>query len=129
MKNNFDDILKKKWEEFQFPVDEDHRRDMIHLLDQNNRRRTGFPWWIGGLGAIVLLTAFSLFIIPGEKQNDQVAPDKSSIETEIMQDKAEVIEKTNDAGRDKPNANNDTSIDEPKVINDASTSTNDLNGN
>ncbi len=49
MSNNFDDLLRKKWEEKNFPVDPDHRQEMINLLEKNGRRKVGFFWWIGGL--------------------------------------------------------------------------------
>lgn len=66
MRNNFDDILKKKWEEFHFPVDEDHRNEMIAMLDQHKRRRTGIFWWLSGLGGVILLASFILFMIEPE---------------------------------------------------------------
>ena len=62
MKDNFDDIIKNKWEQFHFPVDEDHRRDMISLLDQNKRRKTGLFWWIGGIGSAIVLMAVVILI-------------------------------------------------------------------
>jgi len=60
MKDNFDDILKRKWEEQHFPVDESHRADMIELLNGNKRRRA-FPfWWAGGLGVLLLAAGLLL---------------------------------------------------------------------
>ncbi len=49
MSNNFDDLLREKWEEKHFPVDPDHRHEMIDLLEKNSRRKVGFFWWMGGL--------------------------------------------------------------------------------
>ncbi len=60
MKENFDDILKRKWEEQHFPVDEQHRADMIALLDAQKRRRIVPLWWLGGLGLAVLFAGYFL---------------------------------------------------------------------
>ncbi|MEO6132055.1 MAG: hypothetical protein ABIQ02_09410 [Saprospiraceae bacterium] len=49
MSNNFDDSLRRKWEEKHFPVDDQHRKDMITLIEANRRRRIGVFWWLGGL--------------------------------------------------------------------------------
>jgi hypothetical protein len=60
MKDNFDDLLKRKWEEQHFPVDEQHRADMIALLDGQKRRKV-FPfWWISGLGLAALVAGYFL---------------------------------------------------------------------
>lgn len=61
MKDNFDDIVKNKWEQFHFPVDENHRQDMIALLDSQKKRRRGFFWLWSSIGAIVVVAA--LFVL------------------------------------------------------------------
>src|SRR5262245_60170478 len=67
MKANFDDILKKRWEEKQFPVDESHRAEMLELLNRQKRRRV-FPfWWLGGL-VVLMSVAGYLFL------NDRSTP-------------------------------------------------------
>lgn len=58
MKENFDDILKRKWEEQHFPVDEQHRADMIALLDGQKRRRIIPFWWLGGLGLAAIVAGY-----------------------------------------------------------------------
>lgn len=58
MKENFDDILKRKWEEQHFPVDEQHRADMIALLDGQKRRRILPFWWLGGLGLAAIVAGY-----------------------------------------------------------------------
>ena len=58
MKENFDDILKRKWEEQHFPVDEQHRADMIALLDGQKRRRIVPFWWLGGLGLAAIFAGY-----------------------------------------------------------------------
>ncbi|HUR30550.1 MAG TPA: hypothetical protein VMZ69_03905 [Saprospiraceae bacterium] len=72
MKDNFDDIIKNKWEQFHFPVDEDHRQDMIRLLDQSKRRKTGLFWWLGSLGVAVLLIGTVLI---ANQTNSVTVPD------------------------------------------------------
>lgn len=86
MKNSFDDILKKKWEALQFPVDNDHRDDMIRLLDQHNRRRTGLFWWFGGIGGGIVIIAATILLINRNNTSGQipVSPSKN-VEKEIVQ--------------------------------------------
>ena len=61
MKENFDDILKRRWEERSFPIDESHRAEMIELLN-NQKRRRAFPfWWIGALAVVMLAGGLLLF--------------------------------------------------------------------
>lgn len=62
MKNEFDDNLKKKWEQFHFSVDDQHRHDMIRLLDENKRRKTGLFWWLGGSAIIIGVAAALIFM-------------------------------------------------------------------
>ena len=64
MKENFDDILKRKWEQKQFPVDENHRAQMLELLDKKDRKRM-FPfWWIGSLVVVAGLSAYFFYHSP-----------------------------------------------------------------
>jgi hypothetical protein len=58
MKEDFDDILKRKWEEQRFPVDDDHRQQMIALLDGKKRKRIIPFWWLGGLGLSALVAGY-----------------------------------------------------------------------
>jgi len=62
MKNNFDDILREKWEEKFFPVDDHHRQQMLDLLEANARRKNGIIWWLGGLVLAVTIGGIILFI-------------------------------------------------------------------
>lgn len=61
MKEDFDDILKRKWEAQSFPVDQTDRENMIALLDAQKRRRIAPFWWIGGLGILALVTSWAVF--------------------------------------------------------------------
>jgi hypothetical protein len=61
MKENFDDILKRKWEQKQFPVDEGHRAQMLELLDKKERRRMFPLWWLGSLVVVTALSAYFFF--------------------------------------------------------------------
>lgn len=61
MNEPFDDILKRKWEEQEFPVDATHREDMVALLDGRKRRRILPFWWIGGLIAVTTLSGLLLY--------------------------------------------------------------------
>ena len=61
MKENFDDIIRRRWEAQQFPVDEQHRQDMARLLEGEKKRRGFVFWWFGG-AAVTLLSAIALFI-------------------------------------------------------------------
>ena len=62
MKNNFDDLIRQKWEEKQFPVDEQHKQDMLELLDSSDRRKTGIFWWLGGLALTLMIVASLMYI-------------------------------------------------------------------
>lgn len=81
MKENFDDIIKRKWEHMQFPVDENHRADMIQLLDQQKRRRGVFFWWLGGL--LIVIVAGSMFLLSPNQGNDQEANTFNSAQTDL----------------------------------------------
>lgn len=61
MRNNFDDILKRKWEQQSFPVDESHREEMIRLLEQQPKRKPLLFWWLGSLGVIGCSVALLIF--------------------------------------------------------------------
>ena len=53
MKENFDDIIKRRWEERQFPVDDAHRQDMAKLLEGDKRRRGFIFWWLGSIAVAI----------------------------------------------------------------------------
>jgi hypothetical protein len=57
MKENFDDIIRRRWEAQQFPVDEQHRQDMARLLEGEKKRRGFVFWWYGGAAVALLLAA------------------------------------------------------------------------
>src|SRR5687768_8526 len=92
MKNSFDEILKKKWENIQFPVDDDHRNEMITLLDQHNRRRTGLFWWFGGLGGGIVIIAAVILLASRNELTDQQMPVQPSAnaQQEVMAQKNEL---------------------------------------
>jgi hypothetical protein len=94
MKEEFDDILKRKWEQQYFPVDESHREDMIALLDGKKKRKAVPFWWIGGLGMAAIIAGFFLLadsvetttstnVKPVEKLNNHNA-DGNSTSSSIM---------------------------------------------
>ncbi|MBK9104423.1 MAG: hypothetical protein IPL92_07600 [Saprospiraceae bacterium] len=88
MKENFDDILKRKWEEQHFPVDEQHRADMIALLDGQKRRRIVPFWWLGGLGLAAIFAGYFMLSqqappSPDGQQQSVSLDVKSSGNTEI----------------------------------------------
>jgi hypothetical protein len=58
MKENFDDILKRRWEERSFPVDDGHRTEMIELLSKQKRRRALPFWWFSGLAIVLMAGGF-----------------------------------------------------------------------
>lgn len=65
MKDNFDDILRRKLEEQHFPVDDTHRQEMIELL--NGKKRRGiFPFW--WLGSLVIVAALAGYFFVSEQQ-------------------------------------------------------------
>ena len=61
MKENFDDILKRRWEERQFPVDDVHRQEMAKLLKGDNRRRGFIFWWLGSI-AIAIAAGYLIWM-------------------------------------------------------------------
>lgn len=62
MKKTFDDIIRRRWESRSFEVDDQHRQDMIQLLeDKQKRRAIPFWWWGGGIGVMAL--AIGLFLL------------------------------------------------------------------
>lgn len=79
MKDNFDDILKNKWEQIHFPVDEKHRQDMISLLDNQKRRRTGLLWWWTGLGSAVVAIATLMILQLNRQPEKPTLPAHSAI--------------------------------------------------
>lgn len=70
MKENFDDIIRRRWEAQQFPVDDVHRQEMARLLEGEKKRRGFIFWWIGGL-AVTLLIGFALWIFSAPRVKDQ----------------------------------------------------------
>lgn len=54
MKENFDDIIKRRWEERQFPVDDTHRQEMAKLLEGDKKRRGIIFWWLGSIAAVMV---------------------------------------------------------------------------
>lgn len=60
MKDNFDDILKRKLEEQHFPVDDTHRLEMIELLNGKKRRGVLPIWWLGSLVIVASLAGYFL---------------------------------------------------------------------
>ncbi len=62
MKNNFDDLLREKWEEKYFPVDDHHRQQMLDLLKANDRWKKGIFWWFGGLVLAVTIGGIIVFM-------------------------------------------------------------------
>lgn len=74
MKENFDDILKRKWEAQSFPVDQTDRENMISLLDAQKRRRIAPFWWIGGLGILALVGGWAVFTLTQHAGQEIHAP-------------------------------------------------------
>ncbi len=68
MKDKFDDILKRKLEQQHFPVDENHRKDMIDLLDRQPKRRFLPFWWTASI-ALLLVMAGIYFLLPSQDDN------------------------------------------------------------
>lgn len=79
MKENFDDILKRKWEEKHFPVDETHRAEMIQLLNGKKRRRIIPIWWFGGV--LVFMTVNAYFLM--SDQDGPIIETATQVETPV----------------------------------------------
>ncbi|HZV69450.1 MAG TPA: hypothetical protein VFG10_07900 [Saprospiraceae bacterium] len=73
MSNSFDDQLRKQWEEKHFPVDNQHRQDMLALLE-SNRRKKGVFWWFGGLVVAVAVGGGLLYFMNGHEIISPVIP-------------------------------------------------------
>ncbi|MGB3079155.1 MAG: hypothetical protein WBB31_08785 [Saprospiraceae bacterium] len=73
MNNSFDDQLRKKWEEKHFPVDDQHRNEMISLLE-TNRRKKGIFWWFGGLAIAVAIGGVLFYVNRENKIQAPVLP-------------------------------------------------------
>ncbi|HEY3385539.1 MAG TPA: hypothetical protein VGK46_03450 [Saprospiraceae bacterium] len=86
MKEEFDDILKRKWEEQHFPVDESHREEMIALLNGKKRRKMIPIWWLGGLGMAAIIAGYFLTIQGGSRT---AALDKTVTENHEVQTSGE----------------------------------------
>ena len=121
MKDNFDDNLKKKWEEFHFPVDEDHRKEMIALLDQHKRRRTGLFWWVSGLGGATIIASFILFlnktesVAPAQPVPQQLTEDKIEAHVQSSSNSYEQNSETSAGITDEIDAENQPVPDVPTV--------------
>ena len=132
MKENFDDILKRKWEEQHFPVDEQHRADMIALLDGQKRRRIVPFWWLGGLGLAAIVAGYFMLAQQeapspeGQQESGSLDMQSSSI-TEINTGSSNTKE-TNDPandGIDKSATDRDIDAIAPSAVNtDQATNTN-----
>lgn len=70
MKDNFDDILKRKLEEQHFPVDDTHRQEMIELLNGKKRRGILPLWW---LGSLVIVASLAGYFFVSEQESLQPA--------------------------------------------------------
>ena len=70
MKDNFDDILKRKLEEQHFPVDDTHRQEMIELLNGKKRRVILPIWW---LGSLVIVASLAGYFFVSEQESLQPA--------------------------------------------------------
>ncbi|HEX5112678.1 MAG TPA: hypothetical protein VFV79_07515 [Saprospiraceae bacterium] len=62
MKENFDDIIKRRWDERQFPVDEIHRQDMANLLEGDKKRRGFIFWWLGSVAVVSLVAGYLIWM-------------------------------------------------------------------
>jgi hypothetical protein len=56
MKENFDDIIRRRWEAREFPVDARHREEMARLLNPERKRKGIVFWWFGGIAGLLLLS-------------------------------------------------------------------------
>lgn len=70
MKDNFDDILRRKLEEQHFPVDDTHRLEMMELLNGKKRRRILPLWW---LGSLVIVASLAGYFFVSEQESLQPA--------------------------------------------------------
>lgn len=81
MKTNFDDILKRKLEQQHFPVDQNHRAEMIDLLNNQNTRKP-FPfWWLGGL--VLVITIAGVYFSTLSNTVEQETKEQNSNELQI----------------------------------------------
>jgi|GEM_PF-1475833 len=71
MKDNFDDILKRKFEEHHFPMDDTHRTEMIEFLHGKKRRGVLPLWWLGSLVIVASLAGYFFFIEQDSQQPTQ----------------------------------------------------------
>lgn len=119
MKNRFDDILKRRWEQIQFPVEDTHRNEMIQLLNRNKRRKTGFIWWGSGVVLLLAISGILWFHDSDKAVKDNVQPENSRTSSEINNDRAsetkkgtEIILKPSTGNQQKGNSfeNNTSSL-------------------
>lgn len=80
MKENFDDILKRKWAEQHFAVDEQHREQMESLLDKRKRRGIFPLWWLGAILLIGAVSAYIFLLAPSTRDAGLSKPDLSTID-------------------------------------------------
>jgi len=87
MKENFDDILKRRWEERQFPVDDVHRQEMAKLLEGDKKRRGLIFWWLGSL-AVVMVAGYLIWMnmhpIEAKAKAEAEAKSEAEVKTEVM---------------------------------------------
>ena len=77
MREQFDDILKRRWEEKQFPVDDNHRSEMEKLLDGKDNRKA-FPfYWMAGV--VLLLAVGGFFFINENSQQSPIGSPHSAV--------------------------------------------------
>ncbi len=88
MKNEFDDILKKRSEEIYYPVDAQHRQEMIHLLHQHKRRKGGFFWWFGGMLLTIAIAGMFIALNGEIAETDQQVPLNESSNSQSIMDRA-----------------------------------------
>ena len=93
MKENFDDILKRRWEERSFPIDDGHRTEMIEHLN-NQKHRRAFPlWWFGGLAIVLMTGGFILYTQMGTPPVENIQQLKD-IKQSSVSDKTEIAATT-----------------------------------
>ncbi len=120
MKENFDDIIRRRWEERNFPLDEADRQAMARLLEGDKKRRGFFFWWLGAL-VVSGLIAFGIWTAganhvkadPEAKAKEKVA--ESDIAT-LQKDPPQSVlhdEGESSATSDNPNK---TALSENQII-------------
>jgi hypothetical protein len=124
MKENFDDILKRRWEERQFPVDDIHREEMAKLLERDKKRRGIIFWWVGSM-AVIMIAGYFIWMNANPK-GEVKAEVKSEVKNEVKSDadvKSEVRtdEPLTETSRDKSVGSNSASSSMVNTKGNAST--------